>query len=146
MRRTGFLIALTAAVLAPGATPGEADADIGVRLVKPAAARPGAFVELTIFCGGCRRTLNLPISIIPVADAPRTRDCPRGTCGPTAASPPRTRPYVFVGIARPYRLRFRVPQVAPGRYAFVIFCAPCVRGPRGSLITNTREDTLLVRR
>lgn len=40
-------------------------------------------------------------------------------------------------------LRFVVPNIEPGRYTFVIFCAECARGPRGSLIVDTSSGKLL---
>jgi hypothetical protein len=46
-----------------------------------------------------------------------------------------------------YRLSFRIPQIAPGRYAFVIYCDSCTPGPRGGLIDSAAgpEQLLLVR-
>jgi hypothetical protein len=35
-------------------------------------------------------------------------------------------------------IRFRVPRVAPGRYKVFVYCEPCYRGRRGSLITDDR--------
>jgi hypothetical protein len=35
-------------------------------------------------------------------------------------------------------IRFRVPHVAPGRYKVFVYCEPCYRGRRGSLITDNR--------
>lgn len=39
-------------------------------------------------------------------------------------------------VAQSYELRFRVPRVKPGAYAFVIFCDACAPGPSGSLIAD----------
>jgi hypothetical protein len=69
--------------------------------------------------------------------------------------PPRGRPYIAVGRTGctgkhhyvgdfPHGdwsswsgyLRFRIPRVRPGRYSLVVYCAPCRRGPGGSLIVN----------
>jgi hypothetical protein len=56
-------------------------------------------------------------------------------------------PYRLVGTIRRWQGRtrnghawgyvvFRVPKVKLGRYVFGMFCPPCVRGPRGSLIVD----------
>ena len=44
-----------------------------------------------------------------------------------------------------YRLRFRIPSVEPGAYAFVIYCGDCYRGTRGSLIVDATRYLLHVR-
>jgi hypothetical protein len=33
-------------------------------------------------------------------------------------------------------LRFRVPRLRPGRYHFVVYCAPCRRGPAASIVVS----------
>jgi len=38
-------------------------------------------------------------------------------------------------------LRFGVPSVVPGRYALVLYCAVCVDGPQGSLITDPHNPS-----
>ena len=35
-------------------------------------------------------------------------------------------------------IRFGVPGVAPGRYKVFVYCEPCYRGRRGSLLTDDR--------
>jgi hypothetical protein len=35
-------------------------------------------------------------------------------------------------------IRFRIPHVAPGLYKIFVYCEPCYRGRRGSLITDDR--------
>ncbi len=51
------------------------------------------------------------------------------------------------GICCPeYRLRFGVPRVKPGAYAFVIYCCESSPGGRGNLIVNPTRYLLHVRR
>ena len=118
-------------------------------------------VDLRVVCGACRRAdTSFPISLVPVAKAPPPHPCrvklkghmETGLCSPTAARPPSERPFVLLGGTDRGRralpagswppgsnsdLRFAVPEIEPGRYAFVIFCAECGRRSRGSLIADT---------
>jgi hypothetical protein len=102
--------------------------------------------------------VSFPVSLVPVAKAPRPHRC-RGNaiCFPIAARPPRASPFVFLGstsggtpmspAADPpgskSDLRFDVPEIGAGRYALVIFCAGCAQGPSASLIADTRSGQLL---
>jgi hypothetical protein len=97
---------------------------------------------------------RFPISMVPVSSVPEPFPCgPRAICAPQTTRPPRRPPFVYLGEAVPpadieegregggpyiprYRLRFEMPAVRPGRYAFVIFCEVCVRGEGGSLIAE----------
>jgi hypothetical protein len=132
--------------------------DVGVVSVDPKAAGPGEGVNLTVGCGACSAEASFPVSLIPVKSAPRPHPCGENAlCNPTAAGPPRDGPFVFLGSTSGGRplysgadrvgsksdLRFGVPELVPGGYAFVIFCASCVRGPRGSLLDDTRPGQLL---
>lgn len=134
-------------------TASPAGGDVGVTGVRPTAGAPGQSVEVDAACGGPCGS-RLPISLVPLARAPTPQQCREGTaeCSPMAAEPPRAPPYVFLGWAKQnsassavahYRLRFRVPSVTPGVYAFVI-CI-CVPGRRGSLVVNTSEPGNLLR-
>ena len=40
---------------------------------------------------------------------------------------------------------FHLPDVTPDRYAFVVFCNPCYRGRRGSLIADTSDPNEMLR-
>jgi hypothetical protein len=92
---------------------------------------------------------SFPISLVPIEKAPRPRRCgPNATCSPRASGPPRRPPFTPLGEARPrtdedgrnfrdnprYLLRFSIPDLRPGIYAFVIYCETCLRGKSGSLI------------
>jgi hypothetical protein len=139
--------------------PSLASADVGVVGLHPKAAKPGERVDLRLGCGFCSPGARFPISLVPVAQAPRPYPCGENAlCTPAAAAPPRRHPFVFLGRASGDRtigagrssvteshLRFLIPNVKPGLYAFVIFCADCRRGPRGSLITATNDRGELLR-
>ena len=136
-------------------TASPADGDVGVVGVRPTVGAPGQSVEVDVACGGpCGP--QLPISLVPVARAPTPEECRAGkaVCSPEGAEPPREPPYVFLGSAKQdsassavayYRLRFRVPRITPGVYAFVI--CNCPPGRRGTLVVNTSQpaNLLLVR-
>jgi hypothetical protein len=137
--------------------------DVGVDGVDPPVGAPGEPVELSIGCGACLAVSvaqgprhppsAIPVSLVPVARTPKPPSAP-------VAGPPRDRPFVFLGRAKPlfqmgelrrmreipqYRLRFRIPRVEPGAYAFVIYCDNCYRGARGSLIVDPTRYLLHVR-
>ncbi len=134
-----------------------ADGDIAVVGVSPTVGTPGQFVDLGIGCGGgCGR--RIPVSLVPSARAPKDYSCGANMnilCAPSAREPPRERPYVLLGWAKKkgapsspvqyYRLRFRVPRVGSGIYAFVIYCGGCSSGAGGSLIADTSDPDRLLR-
>ena len=134
-------------------TASPADGDTGVVGVRPTVGAPGQSVEVDAACGGpCGP--RLPISLVPVARAPTPEECRAGkaVCSPEAAEPPRETPYVFLGSAKQdsassavtyYRLRFRVPRITPGVYAFVI--CNCPPGRRGTLVVDTSQPENLLR-
>lgn len=71
-------------------------------------------------------------------------------CPPGSSRPPHLPSFTYLGRAGPasgpgrlgpreiprYVLRFRVPELMPGRYKYVIYCGTCVDGPRGSLVAT----------
>jgi hypothetical protein len=133
-----------------------AKADVGVERVSPTGGRPGQLVDLWVFCGGCSSGLQLGVSVVPVGRAPTPiRDAQLGAyTRPASLAPPRRSPYVFVGWTDAGRrsapserrhLRFRIPNAEAGTYAFVIYCEPCTRGRRGSLIADTDDVDGLLR-
>jgi hypothetical protein len=99
---------------------------------------------------GRRPPAAFPISLVPVGQVPDPSRCDRdGSCLPPTLGPPALPPFVLLGRATPaarrdgappahnvprYRLRFRIPEVKPGAYAYVIYCGVCFPGRRGSLI------------
>lgn len=125
-----------------------ASADSGVTGVSRHAGRPGAEVRVTIECGFCGNR-SFPVSLLPLARAERLlacqmrhyRRCPRPT------SPPRRKPYTYLGAALPvpvgdaakalprYRLDFRVPRLRAGDYAYVLWSENRRGGTAGSLVT-----------
>lgn len=134
-----------------------ASADTTLIGLSPKIARPGEQVDLRIACGGCPADATFPISLVPVAKAPRPFPCrDNAVCAPTAPAPPRQRPFLFLGstsgaralapVVKPpgsdSHLRFTAPRIEPGAYAFVIF-AVSRRGPPGSLIADTDPGHLL---
>ena len=153
---------LAGLVAAPTAT-----ADIALMRVSPKVVRPGERVDLTVGCGACRRAdTSFPISLVPLAKAPQPRPCrlklkggtENALCSPTVPRPPRERPFVLLGRTSGGRralppgswpagsksdLRFAVPEIESGRYAFVIFSAWRDRAPGGGLIVNTQPGKLL---
>src|SRR5262249_14670520 len=141
----GFLSAVTTAT-----------ADTAVVGLNPKVARPGERVNLRIACGNCDAGASFPVSLVPVANAPRPYPCHgNAVCSPTTAAAPRQRPFFFLGWtasgARPAavrppvsnsHLRFTVPKTEPGTYAFVVL-AINRRGPSGTLIADTRPAYVL---
>ena len=86
----------------------------------------------------------LPLYLVRAADAPPLHACAlrngsAATCPATSVGPPRGGKYHRVATlnvrhANTVHVTFRVPRVAPGRFVYVLYCGPCRRGPRGSLI------------
>lgn len=134
----------------------------------------GACLAISVVRGPLHPPAAFPISLVPVAASNpppwpnplRCRKKPRrdgffGRRCKLHVGPPRDDPFVFLGRARPtfrerdlktmlpkqpeYRLSFRIPQVAPGPYALVIYCGSCTPGPRGGLIAWANEPDQLLR-
>jgi hypothetical protein len=91
------------------------------------------------------------VSLVPLAKAPEPKPCgPCALCSPQAQAPPRRAPFSFLGLATPppggnnpehgdpprYPLDFEVPELRPGRYAYVVYCDVCLKGKGGSLIAS----------
>ena len=100
---------------------------------------------------------SFPVSLVSLEKVPKPYRCgPRRLCTPAAAAPPRQAPYTLLGWAKPaapadgrwplggfghgtiepprYALDFQIPDLRPGVYSYVIYCATCQRGQGGSLI------------
>jgi hypothetical protein len=110
---------------------------------RPATAHVGELVEVRAGAG-VRMYALLPLYLVAAKSAPplhacRLRNGSAATCPASSLGPPREASYYRVGTlnvrhANTVLVTFRVPRLAPGRYVYVIYCGPCWRGPRGSLI------------
>jgi hypothetical protein len=133
MRRL-LLIGVAALVVIPPAS-----ADINVWLDR-SSAQPGDVVRAT--SAGC---CYLSLYLVPERLVPNPWHCSANAiCAPFSVGPPHRHGWTWLGRFFPNRrsLWFRVPKVRPGPYRAVVYCAPCYRGPRGSLIAG---DRLVVR-
>jgi hypothetical protein len=93
---------------------------------------------------GVRMYALLPLYLVAAKDAPPLHAChlrngSPATCPSTSLGPPHGGNYHRVATlnvrhANTVHVSFRVPRLAPGRYVYVLYCGPCWRGPRGSLI------------
>jgi hypothetical protein len=130
---------LVGAAVVVGVVPSLARADVGVREVRPASARPGDIVEV-------RATTDptfgppAPLYLVPKTSAPFG--------SPKVRRAPTERPFVRIGLldfrhTKEIHLRLKVPELPTGSYYFVLYCAPCYRGLGGSLVTS--EVSLRVR-
>lgn len=134
-------LAAVTVVVALGIGVAVALGDIAVISVKPAQARPGDFV--TVVAGAYKAMPPMPLYLVL-----RSRVRPPHPCGSNALCdtviprPPTTAPYRRVGTLDFGRhpchvqVRFRLPRLVSGVYEFLIYCAPCHRGPGGTLISN----------
>jgi hypothetical protein len=136
--RTGY-VKLLAVSLAALILVAVARADIGVRLDR-SSGRPGERVRAT------SGPLYLSLYLAPASSVPRRHSCRDGAaiCEPTSLGPPNRRGWVWLGRFFPRRpsFQFRIPDSQPGVYRPVVYCAPCVPGPRGSLIAGNRFTIL----
>jgi hypothetical protein len=116
-----------------------AQADVGPPRLSRSAGKPGQVVM-------GRGSSGMPVLMIPAWLAPERYSCHRGAvCEPYSVGAPSRRPWIRLGRMSGRVLpvtfgtiRFRVPHVAPGRYKVFVYCEPCYRGRRGSLITDDR--------
>ena len=86
----------------------------------------------------------LPLYLVRAGAAPPPRSCALrdgqpATCPATSLGPPHGGRYHRVATlnvrhANTVHVSFRVPDLGPGAYVYVLYCGPCWRGPRGSLI------------
>jgi hypothetical protein len=108
-----------------------AAADVGVVLDRTS-ARPGdRIVATSSSC--CFNSLYL----VPARLVPAPRKCgSRAICTPSSVGPPRRPGWTWLGRFFPSRPSFAFLAAAPGDYRAVVYCPPCSRGPRGSLIAG----------
>jgi hypothetical protein len=101
----------------------------------------------------------LPLYLVAVKDAPPRHACKLAnghpaSCPSTSLGPPRDGRYHRVATlnvrhANTVHVSFRVPRIPDGRYVYVLYCGPCWRGSRGSLISfnyRTAPDLIVVSR
>ena len=145
LRRMPFVRARFVAPVGLGAvllsvTP--ARADIGLVSISRTSGSPGNRV-VAHFGGYDRPWPHMPVYLVPAPRAPRLRPCfvrgVRAGCEARVRRAPRGTPFTLLGRIRyapptSGRLAFRVPKLSAGYYAFVVYCAPCYKGPGGSLI------------
>jgi hypothetical protein len=138
---SGWLTAVGLASAAFATFAATSSADIGLVKVSRTSAPTGAVVFVT-YAGYTHPWPHYPLYLVPASRAPGLVACaPDAICDPRVRWPPQHAPYILLGRIR-YRqkgtgtLRFRVPNVARGAYRFVLYCAPCYRGPGGTLIVD----------
>jgi hypothetical protein len=129
-----------------------ARADIGLVSVSRTSAHPSELITAR-FGGYGNEWPRMPVYLVPVTRLPVRYPCTmrngaRAVCEPRVLSPPTHAPYTWLGrihYAPPTsgRFTFRVPHLAPGAYHFVVYCAPCYRGPGGSLVDTDRAFRVL---
>jgi hypothetical protein len=116
-----------------------AHADLGPPRLSQSAGKPGQVVT-------GRAPRGMPVLMIPERLAPQPYSCNgNAICAPYSVGAPSRSPWVRLGrLSGPVfpitfgTLRFRVPRVEPGPYKIFLYCEPCYRGRRGSLLTDRR--------
>lgn len=111
---------------------------------RPATAHVGDVVHVQAGAG-VRMYALLPLYLVASKNAPRVHPCAlrnghAATCATTSLGPPRGGRYHRVATlnvrhANTVRVSFRIPSLAPGRYVYVLYCGPCWRDSRGSVIS-----------
>jgi hypothetical protein len=125
---------------------------------RPTTVRVGSRVQVQAGAG-VRMYALLPLYLVAARYAPPLHPCKLrnghpATCPATSLGPPSSSRYHRIGTlnvrhVNTVRVSFRVPRLADGRYVYVIYCGPCWRGPRGSLISfdyKTAPDVIVVSR
>jgi hypothetical protein len=118
---------------------GTAAADLAPPRLSRAGGTPGQVVTGSGPSG-------VPVLMIRAQLAPKRSACRvHAVCEPYSVGAPSRRPWIRLGKmsgrvlpVTQGTIRFRIPHVAPGAYKIFIYCEPCYRGPRGSLITDDR--------
>jgi hypothetical protein len=124
--RAVVVVGVIGLALAPAAA-----ADVSPRL-DATVVRLGELVRVTV-----GTPVALPVYLVPARLVPRPVRCRRGaTCEPWSVGPPHRAGWTWLGRVFPRRnvLAFRPRR--GGEYRVVVYCAPCYRGPRGSLIAS----------
>jgi hypothetical protein len=131
MRRLTLVAAVVVAAFASTAR-----ADVGLFSISRTSGRPGDRV-VARFGGYDRQWPRFPVYLVPAPRDPQIPAC----CEARVRHPPRGGRFTFLGRVHygpPQRGRFlfRVPRLRPGTYGFVLYCAPCYKGPDGSLVST----------
>jgi hypothetical protein len=100
---------------------------------------------------------RFPISLIAMARVPRVLGCRHGYVCPAGmrARAPTRPPFHYLGAATQpgddarglprYVLRFAIPDLQPGLYAYALYCGVCWRGTGGGLISWPAASTWRLR-
>jgi hypothetical protein len=111
---------------------------------------PGRRDGSCILGGPARRPTGFPVWLTPLDHelGPYPGPCERSAkrC-PPGSRPPHLPSFTYLGRAGRassvegvevprYALRFRLPEVEPGRYKYVLYCGSCYRGPGGVVIDS----------
>ena len=131
MRRLTLGAAVAVAALASTAR-----ADVGLFSISRTSGRVGDRV-VARFGGYDRQWPRFPVYLVPAPQDPQIPAC----CEARVRRPPHGGRFRFLGRVHygpPQRGRFvfRVPRLRPGTYGFVLYCAPCYKGPDGSLVST----------
>jgi hypothetical protein len=119
---------------------------------RPGHRHPPGRVDGTCILGGprARPPAGFPVWLTPLGRSLGPyppASCKPGQRCPPAQRPPRLPSFTYLGRAERtlgddrvdeplYVLRFQVPEVAPGRYKYVLYCDSCVGGPLGVRIES----------
>jgi hypothetical protein len=94
---------------------------------------------------------HFPISLLPIGSVPRVLACQAPAACPAVKTSrlPERPPFTYIGAAvrrtkapnsggdiPHYLLRFRIPDLKEGVYAYVLYCGACWQGAGGSLISS----------
>jgi hypothetical protein len=149
MRRT---FVFTALLIAAGVLAALAVAGPYIGPASKTRAHVGDVIHLKAGAG-IRMYALLPLYLVSTKDALLPTPCKfkgaDGICEPRVGAPPHGGKYHRIGTlnvrhANDVTITYRVPQLAPGKYLYVLYCGPCYKGRGGSLIAQLQPPTLTV--
>ena len=149
MRRIAVLAAVLAAA---GALAALAAAGPYIGPASKTRAHVGDVIHLKAGAG-IRMYALLPLYLVSTKDALLPTPCKfKGAdwiCEPRVGAPPRGGKYHRIGTlnvrhANDVTITYHVPNLAPGKYLYVLYCGPCYKGRGGSLIAQLQPPTLTV--
>jgi hypothetical protein len=146
-RMGGMKRLLLASVVLLALLSATAHADLGPPRLSRSTGRPGEIIT-------GRAPRGMPVLMILAQLAPHRYSCHgNGICEPYSVGAPSRSPWFRLGrLAGPIlpitfgTIRLRVPRARPGPYKIFLYCEPCYRGKRGSLITDDRIFRVLPQR